>query len=399
MVDPTITPEKPESPFVLATETPRRLYQPSESSEDSDETHKPSTSSRKKLNEFLACRDVSPIRYHLKKPWNLAADRTQRYHTRKARQVVTAALEEIAPQDTENLWNSLVKSKRVMQPPSSEEEEPLVVTLIDALAECYNNASHWSTRRQILSIIADKVSFQTLQRWIPGLIRYRFNTARHHRLLHGRGSVIPTPCHTRMYVAAEQLDHFLDFITSANIVQDLPFGERKLKLSSKEKIIVPNVVRTVIPDRIVQQYNLFSSEAGFVPMGRSTLLRILNVCSASVRNSLQGLDYFTAQGSKAFDDLENVVDRLGDDCGMGLSWAKETKAQLKAAKRYLKGDYKVNRVNVLSAGWGIRGTYCRLRAAFSSQKCQFFTSWTDPKLVNNLFIFSPLSLSNHFYNC
>lgn len=170
--------------------------------------------------------------------------------------------------------------------------------------------------------------------------------------------MIPTPCHTRMYVAAEQLDHFLEFITSVNIVQDLPFGERTLKLSSKEKIIVPNVLRTVIPERIVQQYNLFCSEAGFVPMGRSTLLRILNVCSASVRNSLQGLDYFTAQGAKAFDDLENVVDKLGDDCGMGLSWAKEKKAQLKAAKRYLKGDYKVNRVNVLSAAWGIRGTYC-----------------------------------------
>ena len=180
--------------------------------------------------------------------------------------------------------------------------------------------------------------------------------------------MIPTPCHTRMYVAAEQLDHFLEFITSANIVQDLPFGERTLKLSSKEKIIVPIVVRTVIPERIVQQYNLFCSDAGFVPMERSTLLRILNVCSASVRNSLQGLDYFTAQGAKAFDDLENVVDKLGDDCGMGLSWAKEKKAQLKAAKRYLKGDYKVNRVNVLSATWGIRGTYCGLRAVFSSQK-------------------------------
>ena len=130
---------------------------------------------------------------------------------------------------------------------------------------------------------------------------------------------------------------------------------------------MPNVVRTVIPERIVQQYNLFCSEAGFVPMGRSTLLRILNVCSASVRNSLQGLDYFTAQGAKAFDDLENV-EELGDDCGMGLSWAKEKKAQLKAAKRYMKGDYKVNRVNVLSAAWGISGTYYGLPAAFSSQK-------------------------------
>ena len=161
--------------------------------------------------------------------------------------------------------------------------------------------------------------------------------------------MIQAPCHTRMYVGAEQLDHFLDFITSANIVQDLPFGERTLKLSSKEKIVVPNVVRTVIPERIVQQYNLFCSEVGFAPMRRNTLLRILNVCSASVRNSLQGLDYFTAQGAKAFDDLESVVDKLGDDCGLGLSWAKEKKAQLKEAKRYLKGDYKVNRVNVLPA--------------------------------------------------
>ena len=162
--------------------------------------------------------------------------------------MVTAALEDIAPNDTENLWNSLVKSKRVTQQSTSEEEEPLDVILIEVLAECYNKAIHWSTRRQILSIIADKVSFQKLQRWIPGFTRYRFNIARHHRLLHGRGSVILAPCHTRMYVAAEQLDHFLEFITSANIVQDLPFGERTRKLSSKEKIIVPNVLRAVIPE-------------------------------------------------------------------------------------------------------------------------------------------------------
>lgn len=128
-----------------------------------------------------------------------------------------------------------------MQQFSTESEDALGLTLIDAFAECYNNADHWSTRRQILSIIADKVSFQTLQRWIPGLTRYRFNVARHNHLLHGRRSVVASPCYTRMYVSMEQLDHFLDFITSAHIVQDLPFGERTLKLSTKEEITVPNV--------------------------------------------------------------------------------------------------------------------------------------------------------------
>ena len=76
-------------------------------------------------------------------------------------------------------------------------------------------------------------------------------------------------------------------------------------------------------------------------MSRSTLCRVLKVCSASVRKSLQGLDYVLAVGAKAFDNLENVVDKLGDCCGKGLTWAKESNEKFKEAKRYLKGDYKV----------------------------------------------------------
>ena len=147
---------------------------------------------------------------------------------------------------------------------------------------------------------------------------------------------------------ASQLDHFLDFITSEHIIQELPFGERTLILSSEKKITVPKVVRKVIPERVIQQYNLFCTETGFAPMGRSTLHNILDVCSASVRNSLQGLDYFTAQGTQAFDDLESVVDKLGEDCGMSSSSVKEKKEQLKEGKRYLKSDYKVPLLSLLS---------------------------------------------------
>ena len=123
-------------------------------------------------------------------------------------------------------------------------------------------------------------------------------------------------------------------LTSSQVNQELPFGERTLKLSSEKKITVPNVVRKVILERVIQRYNLFCTEMGFAPMGRSTLHNILDVCSAGVRYSLQGLDYFTAQDTQAFDDLESVVDKLGEDCGMGSSWVKEKKEQLKEGKRY-----------------------------------------------------------------
>lgn len=214
----------------------------------------------------------------------MATGRTQRFHIRKAKQVVDAALGEIAPQDTEKFWISLVQSKVAAQQTS---DEAIDFKLADALAECYKNAGHWGSRRQILSIMADKMDFETLQNWLPGLTRHRFKIARHHRILHGRGSVVSTVSFRRMYVSPKQLDHFLDFIISAHIVHcDLPFGEKTLKLSSKEEIAVPNVIRTLITERIVQQYNAFCCESGFVPMARSTLIAILNVCSASTRNSL-----------------------------------------------------------------------------------------------------------------
>ena len=70
-------------------------------------------------------------------------------------------------------------------------------------------------------------------------------------------------------------------------------------------------------------------------MSRTILLRILTVCSASVRKSLQGLDYISSAVGQAFDDLAEVVNRLGDKF-MGMTWAREQKERLKSAKRYLK---------------------------------------------------------------
>ena len=77
-------------------------------------------------------------------------------------------------------------------------------------------------------------------------------------------------------------------------------------------------------------------------MSRSSLLRILHVCSASLRKSLQGLDYVSSEGPKAFDDIAEVVDKLGDNYQGGMSGSEELIRKLKLMKRYLKGDFKVS---------------------------------------------------------
>ena len=99
------------------------------------------------------------------------------------------------------------------------------------------------------------------------------------------------------------------------------------------------------PERLVKQYLAYCEETGFKALSRSTLLRILSVCAASVRKSLQGLDYISSSGAGAFDDLCKVAEMLGD-AGQGMGWAKQQETNLRESKRYLKSDYKVRFINL-----------------------------------------------------
>ena len=291
----------------------------------------------------MVSRDVSPIRSQLHTPWERASERTKRYYTRKAGQGVAEVVKDIAPAETGPLYRALCSSDVLRKQLSSDKDsegDPVDETLMEALAECYREANHWETRRQILSIMADKVRYRKLVQYIPGLTRYRFTEAKRHCFTYGRGAPVQSERSSRTDVSSSQIQHFVAFITSSHIIQDLPFGERSITLSNKDTIKIPNVIRTMVPERIVKQYQAYCADSGFKPLSRSTLLRILAVCPASTRKSLQGLDYVTSAGAQAFEDLADVVERLGD-AGQGMGWAKDMQFRLQAAKRYLKSDYKV----------------------------------------------------------
>ena len=71
------------------------------------------------------------------------------------------------------------------------------------------------------------------------------------------------------------------------------------------------------------------------------MVRILSECSASVRKSLQGLDYNAAESSWAFNTLVDILQKVSYRTDGGKKWGDELQETLKAGKLYLKGDYKV----------------------------------------------------------
>ena len=72
--------------------------------------------------------------------------------------------------------------------------------LLGAFAESYLNVQYWSTRRQILTLMADKLPLNELRKFITTVTSYRYNIARRHRLFHGRGAPLLSQENSRMRI-------------------------------------------------------------------------------------------------------------------------------------------------------------------------------------------------------
>ena len=180
---------------------------------------------------------------------------------------------------------------------------------------------------------------------IPGLSNWRIDQACQHVIDVGEGQpVVETPIfRTHLDPVNLKTDHFIDYISRPCFLQDVAYGTRKLKLDSGGHAVIPVVIRTLIPSRIIAQYQAYNcTDIVFMPASERTLFRILDVCSASMPKSLHGLDYFTSEGVQGFEFLEKIADTLRNKQAVTSSWERDTKQQLSNAKRYLKADCKLH---------------------------------------------------------
>ena len=134
---------------------------------------------------------------------------------------------------------------------------------------------------------------------------------------------------------------FLEFINRPYFYQDVSYGTRTLKLGRREKLVMPNVIRTVARSTMVSQYLQLCQEEEFDSLNHATLYRILEVREAPQRKASKGLDNEAADRTAAFETLERMVKEL-QKAGASPEWGDNIKEKHNQAKRYLKTDYKVH---------------------------------------------------------
>ena len=285
---------------------------------------------------------VSPIQSTLNTEWSDISERQRNYYTRKAKEVIDTTLSTLAPGQESELWDSVLRAKK--QDSSSYEDRLKKLygeTVLSNLIDAYNQAQTWSTRRQILSLFVHDFTGPELQHMIPGITAWRISEARKHAASSGMGQPVDKKVDIRARLDPVKTDHFVEFMSRPDYIQNVAYGTKKMRLDLGEELIIPGAIRTMIPARIIKQYQSHCERTNFTPLSVQTLYNILNVCSASTQKSLQGLDYITTKGSDSFDELFDVVNTLAAN-GAPVEWATQTRCRLKTGKRYLKIDFKTH---------------------------------------------------------
>ena len=218
----------------------------------------------------LSAGRTSPILSTLNTSWDDISKSQQKCYLRKARESICTALSVLSPGQEDELWITL-RQERLVNKDSADATRRRHFDpksgLIDVLINSYNQAESWQTKRQILSLFANDVSRSQLMNMIPTLSKWRIDEAGQHATKVGEVLPVPQEPIFRSRIAPIQIDHFIDHIARPEMLQDVTFGTKVLKLDTGGSIIIPGVIRTMILSRIVEQYSAYCKKQNFEPAG------------------------------------------------------------------------------------------------------------------------------------
>ncbi|CAF1672296.1 unnamed protein product, partial [Didymodactylos carnosus] len=138
------------------------------------------------LNKFLQLSGIKS-KVRITRSYRKLTGQSKRNFLSTTRIILKSILSFVATSHVYDVWNDLLKHDSDQNNVALDGK---FLSVMNGVTETYHNAESWSTRRQILSIVAPKISFKLIQSFLPGLTLYRFTSARMYGLRFGAGALI-----------------------------------------------------------------------------------------------------------------------------------------------------------------------------------------------------------------
>ncbi|EGT55979.1 hypothetical protein CAEBREN_17783 [Caenorhabditis brenneri] len=272
--------------------------------------------------------------------WKNLKETTKQRKASAARKLIDTILSIMVPDETMK-FRQLVENKLVQLDSWTTGSSEDLNAIMNQIAEHYFASEDRNNRILILSLVANSVSYLKVEKYIPGLSSYMYEKAKRfaRRKRETKNKHTPSEKYKR-----EDVEKFIEFITSPTVMIGLPFGVRKVKLADGSKIEIPDSIRQQSHTEIIEMFKKVREEndQNDFKMSESTMYKILNACAATKRESTTCVDYFIAIGMESFDGLHKIVDTWKDYSLFEPEIIKAMKRELFEAAQYLRTDFRLH---------------------------------------------------------
>ena len=163
--------------------TPSTISSPSQSMYDHNEEEQIILDKKEDLKEFLLSNGFNG-RVEMTNNYRKLKYKSQQNFLRQINAILLFILRILVPNDFRQVWNDIIEL-HIQETKQEYKLNGQFGTVMDCIADAYNNANHWSIRRQILSIVASDIPIFVIEQFIPDITQWKIKAAREQAYTNG----------------------------------------------------------------------------------------------------------------------------------------------------------------------------------------------------------------------
>ena len=283
--------------------------------------------SSENLSSIETLLGTSPVRFKIKRKFvDDLSDSSIKYLRKKYTEAIANVrqtfVDSVAPGQGDELMSLLEES--------ASSEDISTPAELQHLVKKYMKSDNLLGQMIVLSLVDhNKYTKKEILVHFPGSTMYQVNQARKWNKKE-TFSLPQKVKHKRTRLDISKCEHFLNFIFSTGLLQDVAYGVTTIKFDSGEEQKLAHAILTTKYNHAILFYYQMCKVNGYQPLSKSTLFSILKALKPSQRKNLSGLDDIQAAAMNGFEKLANLSKSL----------EKDINHKLEEGKRYLKTKYQ-----------------------------------------------------------
>jgi hypothetical protein len=197
--------------------------------------------------------------------------------------------------------------KNILENKSKCEDNSVILHL----KEAYESCSTKNARRSVLTLMPKEYAVSEICNLFQ-CSTYEARCARNAAKLYGACAMQPKKDRVYSRLSVEKAEHFINFLFTTGLLQEVAYGTTDLKFDSGDKMTVGNTILNGIYEHSVGEYIQYCKDLDYDRLGRTTLLKLLKKMKPHTRRKLSGVDSFVVEGVEAFEVSHDIFVHFTD---------------------------------------------------------------------------------------